>query len=328
MSKKANPTTIGIFIFVGILLGVGGLLLFTSSKLFARTAEFIVYFDSSLNGLKEGAPVKYRGVTIGSVSRVMIHFNQATNDTAMPVIFQVQEDLIRQRLVGATSFTSIENLGEEVHKSLRAQLEIESLVTGVLYISLEIENSPPPAIYHQVEKVYPEIPSRPTEIQQLMKNLASLDLAGLEHKISGLVTRLDGVVTSLKMDEIIGSVTNVLGSVNRVVTTPDLTNSFTSLRTTLDQYRVLGEKVSNRVDPLADGITNTLDHLNSTLVQARGSMRNLREVLAPDSPLRNDLSLALDHLAEASQSVAALAEFLQDHPNALITGRRILPQKP
>ena len=37
MSKKANPTSIGIFIFVGLLLGVCGLLLFTSTKIFTPT---------------------------------------------------------------------------------------------------------------------------------------------------------------------------------------------------------------------------------------------------------------------------------------------------
>src|SRR5215469_11956063 len=98
MSKKANPALIGIFIFAGLLLGVGGLLLFTSWKLFAPTAKVIVYFNEDLSGLTEGAPVKFRGVTIGAVTRVMIRFNQSTNDMAMPVIFEIQEDLIRKRL--------------------------------------------------------------------------------------------------------------------------------------------------------------------------------------------------------------------------------------
>jgi len=46
--------------------------------MFSKTKEFIVYFNDSLNGLSEGAPVKFRGVTIGTVKRVMVQFNQAT----------------------------------------------------------------------------------------------------------------------------------------------------------------------------------------------------------------------------------------------------------
>src|ERR1700756_1084230 len=107
MSRKANPTAIGIFIFTGLILAVGGLLLFTSSKFYKPTTKFIVYFENNLNGLNEGAPVKFRGVTIGSVSRLMIKFNQDKNDRAMPVIIELQEDLIRKRLMGATIFRSL-----------------------------------------------------------------------------------------------------------------------------------------------------------------------------------------------------------------------------
>ena len=98
MSKKANPTFIGLFIVIGVALGVTGLLLFSSSKLFSPTRAFVLYFDQSLNGLSEGAPVKYRGVTIGSVTRVMVHSNQLTNDYAMPVIVELDYKLLRERL--------------------------------------------------------------------------------------------------------------------------------------------------------------------------------------------------------------------------------------
>jgi len=71
MSKKVNTTSIGLFIVSGAALGVIGLLLFSSSKMFSKTREIIAYFDGTLNGLHEGAPVKFRGVTIGSVNGVV-----------------------------------------------------------------------------------------------------------------------------------------------------------------------------------------------------------------------------------------------------------------
>src|SRR5262249_48123220 len=152
--------------FLGLGLLVGGLLLFTSSKMFSRTKKCIIYFDNTLSGLNEGAAVKFRGVTIGSVSQVMIRYNQATNDEAMPVIIEVQEDLVRRRRVGPTVFKNLASIDEEFTKGLRAKLATESLVTGVLYVELENEASPPPPVYHQLVPVYIEIPSRPTEIQR------------------------------------------------------------------------------------------------------------------------------------------------------------------
>src|SRR5208283_3237966 len=96
--KKANPAAIGLFIVIGVALGLTGLLLFSSARLFTKTQRCILYFDTSLNGLSQGAPVKYRGVTIGSVQRLMIHFNQATNDLFMAVIIDLQDNLLRERL--------------------------------------------------------------------------------------------------------------------------------------------------------------------------------------------------------------------------------------
>jgi len=327
MSKKASPTAIGIFVFVGLILGVGRCLMFTSSKLFTKTGKFIVYFDNPLSGLNEGASVKFRGVTIGSVSRVMIRFNQATNDLAMPVIIELQDDLIRKRLEGATVYQGMHTLSDEIKKGLRAKLETESLVTGVLYVELEVEDSPSPLVYHQLKKVYVEIPSQPTEIQKMLQNLAKLDLTDLQQKLSGLLAKADKILDQLKLGEITGDLTNLLVSANRVVTTPDLTNAFTNLKEALDQYRLLGVKVNNRIDPLADGLTNAVENLNRTLVQARGGMQNFRDLLAADSSLRNELSVALDQITEAATSVSALGDYVHNHPNSLLMGRKPVAEK-
>ena len=327
MSKKASPTAIGIFVFVGLILGVGGLLMFTSSRLFTKTGKFIVYFENTLSGLNEGAPVKFRGVTIGSVSRVMIRFNQATNDLAMPVIIELQDDLIRKRLEGATVYQGMHTLSDEVKNGLRAKLETESLVTGVLYVELEVEDSPSPLVYHQRKQVYVEIPSQPTEIQKMLQNLAKLDLTDLQQKLSGLLAKADKILDQLKLGEITGDLTNLLVSANRVVTTPDLTNAFTNLKEALDQYRLLGVKVNNRIDPLADGLTNAVENLNRTLVQARGGMQNFRDLLAADSSLRNELSVALDQITEAATSVSALGDYVHNHPNSLLMGRKPVAEK-
>src|SRR5512136_2942614 len=137
MSQKPNPTSIGLFIVIGSALGVTGLLLFSSSKLFTQTRECIVYFNESLNGLNDGAPVKYRGVTVGSVKCVMVRFNQATNDYAMPVIIEIQEKLLRERLGDASPELLTERMtGERIKAGLRASLQTESLVTGVLYVDV------------------------------------------------------------------------------------------------------------------------------------------------------------------------------------------------
>ena len=327
MSKKTNTTSIGLFIVTGVALGVTGLLLFSSSKMFSKTKEFIVYFNGSLNGLSEGAPVKFRGVTIGTVKRVMVQFNQATNDYAMPVILEFEEKLLRERMPSFGYVFKEDVMAERVKAGLRATLQTESLVTGVLYVGIDMDPKASDPVFHQLEKRYPELPSEPTATQQLFKNLASLDMKSLQTNLTALITRLDTKVSELKMADINADVTNLLASVNRLVASPDITNALAALRPTLDQYRELGAKVTGRVDPLADSVTNSLAEANRTLAQFRGAAENLKAMLSPDSPVRNDLDQALEQLAGAAQSISSLVEFLKEHPNALITGREIPKRK-
>ena len=127
-------------------------------------------------------------------------------------------------------------------------MQAESLVTGVLYVEMRRNPNAPPPVFHQLEKRYPEIPAEPTQIQELINNLASLDIKGIETNINALIIRLDKVLDSLHMADISSGVTNTLASLNQLISSPDITNSLASVRTTLDQYRSLGEKLNGRVD--------------------------------------------------------------------------------
>jgi len=93
MSKRANPTIIGLFFAIGLALAVTGLLIFSSRSLFHPQHKTIVYFNASLKGLNPGAPVKFRGVTIGSVVDILIRHNQAATDFSMPVVIAIDKKL-------------------------------------------------------------------------------------------------------------------------------------------------------------------------------------------------------------------------------------------
>jgi paraquat-inducible protein B len=322
MSKKANPTQIGLFIVSGLGLALAGLILFSSMRWFSGTHEFILYFNNSLNGLNEGAPVKYRGVIIGSVKRVMIYFNQATNDYAMPVLIEVRDDLVQKKMNEKSDPFDENSFNEHVRQGMRASLQAESLVTGVLYVEIRPDGKGAEPAFHQLNPIYAELPTEPTDVQQLMNNLAGLDLKGTVAKVDQLIARLDLTVSNLNLFEIGRDLTNTLVSINAVVRSPQVTNSLSELAGTLRQYRLLAEKVGQQVDPVAGNITNTLAETTRTLAQLRGCAEGLRTLLIPDSPLRNDLDETLQQLSGAAESIASLAEFLRQHPNAVITGRK------
>ena len=85
-----------------------------------------------------------------------------------------------------------------MHRGLRASLQAESLVTGVLYINLDVQPDAPPPVFHQLKPLYAEIPTQPSEVQQLLNNIARVDFSGLEERLSALITKVDTMVSGLK----------------------------------------------------------------------------------------------------------------------------------
>ena len=322
MSKKANPTTIGLFFVLGAALGIAGLLVFSSRSLFHPQHKDIVYFNASLKGLNPGAPVKFRGVTIGSVVEILIRHNQASDDFAMPVVIAIDKKLAQSKSDQTLQIGNGLSLDQLIHSGLRARLDSESLVTGVLYVELEIVHDAPAPVYHQLKREYLEIPSVPSNVEQLLANLSRVDLGGISEKLNIVLARLDANLAQLNLADINAGVTNLLGAANRVVAAPDLTNSLASLKLTLDRAGMLVKRIDSRVDPLADSLTNTLAGAQKTLTDLRTGVRTISDLLGPDSSLRPGLNQALDELGNAGQAVAELADFLKRNPNALLVGKK------
>src|SRR5882672_5171699 len=243
MTKKTNPISIGLFFVIGLALCVAGLLVFSSRSLFHPQQKCILYFNASLKGLNPGAPVKIRGVTVGSVVEILIRHNQAPDDFSMPVIIAIDKKLAQTKSDELLRLGDQSRMDSLIRQGFRARLESESLVTGVLYVGLEVVPDAPAPIFHQLTHEYDEIPTVPSAVQQVLADLAHLDLAGLSAQLSGVLKRVDVMLGQLDVPAINAEATNLLVSANRVVTTPDLTNCIVGLRKTLDQAEMLVRRV-------------------------------------------------------------------------------------
>ena len=320
--KTSNPTVLGLFLVIGLALGIAGVLIFSSGTLFHPMQKEILYFDGSLKGLNPGAPVKFRGVTIGKVDQILIRHNQASEDYAMPVIIAVDKKLAQSKSDETLQIGNHTSLEQNIHRGFRGRLDAESLVTGVLYVSLDMLPDASPPVFHQIKPEYMEIPTIPSQVQQLLANLEHFDLPGISAKVNALLSRLDTGLGNLDFVQINTGMTNLLGAANQLLATPELTNVVVSLRTTLNRAEALLARIDGHVDPLANNLTNTLFEAQKTLAEVRRAARNLSDLLGPDSSFSPDLTQALEQLSNAGRAVADLAEFLQRNPNALLTGRK------
>ncbi len=97
MNKKISPTLIGGFVLGAVILLVIAVIAFGSGRLFRKTKEFVVYFDGSVNGLNIGAPVKFRGVEVGSVKNILLQLEKGMEVQSIPVVFEIDLKKITSR---------------------------------------------------------------------------------------------------------------------------------------------------------------------------------------------------------------------------------------
>ena len=94
MSKPANKKAIGAFVVVGLALAVGAIVVFGSGKFFTKQDSYVAFFKGSVKGLRVGAPVVFRGVTVGEVVEMMILADRRDRTFEIPVIIEVERDLL------------------------------------------------------------------------------------------------------------------------------------------------------------------------------------------------------------------------------------------
>ncbi len=173
MSKKANPKLIGAFVVGGIALAVGVVAVFATGRFFQETEEFVVFFDQSVQGLQVGAPVGFRGVQVGAVTKIVVEYNLETDDIRVPVIFELFSERIQT--VGTETRTDAEQSSQLIERGLRAQLQVQSLVTGQQTIQLDFFPGAPLTYAGGVEGIeeFPAIPSSMAQIQDSIEDLAA-----------------------------------------------------------------------------------------------------------------------------------------------------------
>lgn len=186
MSKKANKTAIGGFVLGAIALLIVGLAVFSSGKLFHRTNKYVLFFDSSIKGLAVGAPVTFKGVKIGEVRDISLVYDPDTRFAYIPVIIETRPDLIKN----TPNKRARDNFQYLIDHGMRAQLDLQSLLTGQLTITLDFYPDRPARI-RGLMKEYPEIPTVSSLFEELQKNIGDIQLKELAFDLQESVHSLN-----------------------------------------------------------------------------------------------------------------------------------------
>lgn len=339
MAKHINPTALGGFVLGGILLIIAALFLFGGGELFAHKVLWVTYFRGSVGGLSDGAPVTFRGVPVGKVTKVEVEVNAKELTARIPVYFEID----RSRIMWAGGHTVRPDPKAVIAAGLRTKLAMQSLVTGQMMIELDIlPNSP--AVLIGADPHTPELPSVESEMDIFKQQLSNLPLKELLSDIDRAVNNLNRIVESpdvgrgvkeladtlTQSRELLANVNQQAGPLLR-----QMTEAATASRQTLgqatDTLRSLqtegvatltdARKLTGNAGKTLNDLRTTLQTADAALTQARDTLASVDGLVAQDTDTRNDIDGTLANLNKASASLRGFANTLERNPNAVIIGK-------
>lgn len=304
--KRANPRLIGAFTVGGLALGVLAIVLFGSARLFERSTRFVLFFDQSVSGLRVGAPVSFRGVTVGRVERIPLSWpGQSLEDARIPVIVDVDHARIDAAQLGLdlNDRAAVDRLIRRL--GLRAQLESQSLVTGLKYIQLDLRPETPIELEPSVRDTYQQIPTVPTDLMAATESLS---------QVAASLGRID-------YEELAQTVQRAIAGIDALVRSPQVASTLQSVEATMISVRELTLDVSQQIDPLGTELRATSADARDALVSLKRTMDSVQLIIDPESPLIHAAEAALAEVRRAALSVELLADGVERDPSSLVFGK-------
>lgn len=319
MAAPTNHFKLGLFVILSFSAAVVTGIALGSEAMKKETTKYHTYFNESVQGLDVGAPVKFRGVTIGSVSAIEI----APDHRHVDVVEELDvKDIRRMGLTEKETGSPLKHPKFHVPADLRAQLGSQG-ITGVKFISIDFfdpNGNPPPTLPFEPRENY--IPASPS----LMKNLedtitkAMDKLPELVDAVVAITSRVDRMVAQLEKDDVTGQATatikhadQMLNNLNATITHIDQANIPAKTAETMDDVHKAVNKL-NAVLEKVDGengliasFTKTSDAFGSLGRGANGTNREL------ESTLRE--------VREAAESIRVLTDALERDPDMFLKGR-------
>ncbi len=316
MSRKIDPTKLGLFVVSGVVALLIAIVFFGGRSMRKNTLSFDTYFNESVQGLEVGSPVKYRGVTIGTVAASDIAPDLRHVKVSMDLYL---DDVARLHLTeGAPTPKS----KTKIPPDLRTQL-VSQGITGVKFVQMDffdvkanpVENLPfpvgeatIPSAVSTLKSLEDSIVGAVNRIPDLVEGVMAIMLRvnriledfdqkkvpdaaklALQH-VDEVLLNIDGTLKDLKTSGVIGKSAATVQNVDRAVT---------KMNTLLDKLD--GEK------GLFASAQKTTDAFGDLGRNATGTTR--------------ELEATLREVREAAEAIRTLADELEKDPDMLLKGK-------
>lgn len=338
MSKPVNPYTIGAFLVGSLALLIAAILIFGGGQLFKNKSEYVIYFDGALNGLNVGAPVKLQGVQIGTVKEISLELDQKATTISKPVVIEIDPAVLldpsgRPLQAAATLNERRQNAKRLIDAGLKAQLQTQSLLTGLLFVEVNFHHDKPLKLTGLNYKDLPELPSIPSTEEQL-KNVADemltkfrqLPIEDITKDLAATLKEIRDIATSDELKKNRAALTKTLNETEILVANlnRNMVPLLNNMNGTVTDTRIMVKDFTRDLRPVLNSTEKALNHATAALETATGVLQESKHTLnsvdaltAPDAPLWQ----SLEALRDAAQSTKDLTDYLERHPDSIIYGK-------
>ncbi|MBA4416831.1 MAG: hypothetical protein C0392_02805 [Syntrophus sp. (in: bacteria)] len=318
MSKPASKTLIGAFVVGALALAVIAVIIFGSGQFFKPHKISVMYFEGSVKGLSVGSPVVFRGVRIGSVKNIILQFDATDLQFLIPVYVEIDFDkIVPIRNVQARGERKY--LNDLINKGLRAQLEMQSMVTGQLMVNIDFHPNTPKK-FVGLDKDYDEIPTIPSGLENLLKQAQEIPLKDLVEKALKTIESIDRRINSAGITESIDSLSEGLREAKTILKKVD--KEIDPLLANLKDVIISAREIIKNGEAVPEQIGRALATAQDTLKQAEKTLLSAQGIASENSTVMIEIQTAIEELSKTTRSVRYLTDYLQRHPEALLSGKK------
>lgn len=260
----------------------------------------VSYYQSPVSGLEVGSAVTLFGERVGTVTSVDV---ARTPAGALGV--RVAYVLEPGRAAGDTERGALtaDGLRALVQERMRVVLDSSSLLLAKKELALEYSPGAVPAVVG-------------TEGDSLVLPGEARDLSRVTATLGDIANKIDAI----PFGEMGEHANRALAGLDRTLGGPELPRALKGVDEALKQVSDLAREAKGDLGP-------ALQRLPAISAKLEQAVDQVQTTFGPsgygsDSNTQRDLSRTLDEVASAARSVRLFADFLNRHPEALISGRR------
>ncbi len=298
MLKKRNYFMVGLFVLTGIASGVVIIIWLSASQYWQKGKTYVTYFDESVQGLQIDSSVKYRGVDIGIVDKILV----APDYRLIEVVMKIRD-------IG-----NLEN-------TTTARLKTAG-ITGIVYVELDhrhpedIVKAPKFSFAPQ----YPVIPSNPSDIKEIftgvdsvIQQMKQIDFKGISDQITLTAVNINKIIGSdrtqkimANLDTMTANLESVTNKLSGMVSDGRLDDILNDTKESVKEAKAVIKKVKEEVNAL--NLAKTSDKANRLIDNASQKTRIIS----------TELLMTSENLRRASENLEELLARLKSDPSDII----------